>query len=198
MTKKPYYILIGLGNPGTQYQRTRHNVGFMAIDALAHTFGEGEWKTSKKLHACTLEGSIEESSVLFVKPQTFMNLSGASLEQLVSYYKIAPAKQIIVFCDDVDLPLGAIRFRMRGGPGTHNGLKSIVAVLGEDFPRMRIGIGPKPLQQDLASWVLSAFSADEQKTITGTLTEIESIVPSQMTTLAEIPSKKHPTTEGAS
>lgn len=158
---KPQLLLVGLGNPGAGYERTRHNAGFLAIDRLSKAFGEGEWKTAQKFTAEVQEACIITVPVLLTKPQTFMNLSGDVVRKLVQFYKIDPASQLIVFSDDVDLDAGTLRFRAKGGPGTHNGLKSIVDAIGEGFPRVRIGIGPQPNNQDLAAWVLSAMTASE-------------------------------------
>lgn len=162
---KPSLLIVGLGNPGKQYERTRHNVGFQAIDVLSEKFGEGEWKESGKFEALIQEGRIVAFPVLLVKPLTFMNLSGTSVRHLVDFYKLDAKTQIIVIADDIDLPLGTIRLRQKGSAGTHNGYKSLVETFGEDFPRIRIGIGPKPTGADLANWVLSALTAEETKTL---------------------------------
>ncbi len=166
---KPYLLLVGLGNPGASYEHTRHNAGFLAVDHLSQEFGVGEWRDAPKFSALVQEASIDAVPVLLVQPQTFMNCSGDAIVKLLHFYKLDPAKQLLVFCDDIDLPLGTVRLRQSGGPGTHNGLKSIVQVLGEDFARMRIGIGPQPKEEDLASWVLSAFSKGERTALDETL-----------------------------
>ncbi len=166
---KPSLIIAGLGNPGQQYVRTRHNVGFLAIDALSEAAGEGEWKESSKFDALIQEARIVTAPVLLVKPQTYMNLSGESLRKIVDFYKLDPARQLIVLCDDIDVNLGEARFREKGGPGTHNGLKSIVERFGEDFPRIRVGIGPKPVTGDLAAWVLSVPPEEERTILDGVI-----------------------------
>ncbi len=153
---KPSLIIAGLGNPGAQYDRTRHNVGFWAIDALSEYYAEGEWKQAPKFDALTQEARIITLPVLLVKPQTYMNRSGESLRKILNFYKLDPAKNLLVIVDDIDLPLGDTRFREKGGPGTHNGLKSIVEQFHEDFPRLRIGVGAPQNGEDLANWVLSA------------------------------------------
>ncbi|TSC58128.1 MAG: peptidyl-tRNA hydrolase, PTH1 family [Candidatus Peregrinibacteria bacterium Greene0416_62] len=173
---KPQILLIGLGNPGQSYERTRHNAGFIAIDRLSETFGEGEWKPEQKFSAEIQDGRIITIPILLVKPQTYMNLSGEAVTKLVRFYKIDPATQCIVFSDDVDLPLGTIRFRTKGGPGTHNGMKSIVDSLGEGFPRLRIGIGPQPKDRDLATWVLNKLSAEEARALHEAMDQIPEIV----------------------
>lgn len=173
---KPYLLLIGLGNPGASYERTRHNAGFLAIERLSQEFGEGEWKPAQKFSAEIQEGRIITVPVLLVKPQTYMNLSGDAVTKLIRFYKTDPATQLIVFTDDVDLPLGTIRFRIKGGPGTHNGMKSIVDTLGEEFPRLRIGIGPQPKDRDLATWVLSKLTVDETKAFRAVTDQIPDIV----------------------
>ena len=160
---KPSLVIIGLGNPGASYGRTRHNVGFLAVDVLAQAFGEGEWKDRQKFLSLVQEGRIVTAPILLLKPQTYMNLSGEAVRKIVDFYKLDPAKQIIVCCDDIDLPLGTVRLRKSGGPGTHNGLKSVVEQIGENFPRLRIGMGPVPVGNDLATWVLSTLSAGEEE-----------------------------------
>lgn len=159
---KPALLLVGLGNPGSAYERTRHNVGFQAIDALALSFGEGDWREVSKFTARVQEARVVTAPALLVKPLTYMNLSGETIRKLTDYYKLNPADQLIVLCDDIDLPLGEVRMRMKGGPGTHNGLTSIVDAIGEEFPRIRIGLGAPPAGLDLATWVLSAQAPEEE------------------------------------
>jgi peptidyl-tRNA hydrolase, PTH1 family len=171
---KPHLLLVGLGNPGASYERTRHNAGFLAMDRLSQEFGAGEWKDTQKFSASVQEARIVTVPVLLVKPQTFMNASGESIVKLLRYYKLDPATQLMVFCDDIDLPAGTVRMRLSGGPGTHNGLKSIVQILGEGFARLRIGIGPQPTDGDLASWVLSVLSKDESVKLQ---TALDTLVP---------------------
>ena len=162
---KPQFLLIGLGNPGKQYEQTRHNAGFMAIDHAAKELGAGEWSDSQKFMAVIAEATIDGKSCLLVKPTTFMNRSGECIRKFAEFYKLDVSKQILVCCDDIDIPLGTHRFRMTGGPGTHNGLKSIVDIFGENFARLRIGIGPQPKEIDLAAWVLSIMTVEERKGI---------------------------------
>jgi PTH1 family peptidyl-tRNA hydrolase len=155
---KPSLIIVGLGNPGKQYEKTRHNAGFLALDFLAKKTEAGEWQDKQKFLALIAEGTLDGKAVLLVKPTTYMNLSGQCIKKLLDFYKLDPAKQLLVLSDDIDLPLGTHRFRTSGGPGTHNGLKSIVEIYGENFPRHRIGLGTQPEKMDLAAWVLSAMS----------------------------------------
>lgn len=158
-----------MGNPGASYANTRHNVGFQAVDLLSEAYGEGEWKDQQKFLCRSQEARIVTVPVLLVQPTTYMNRSGECIRKLVEFYKLNPREQVLVISDDIDLPLGEIRVRMKGGPGTHNGLRSIVVTLGEEFPRIRVGIGTQPTGEDLATWVVSAFSNEEQKTIGSTL-----------------------------
>lgn len=155
------HLIVGLGNPGKQYENNRHNVGFHAIDKLAEKHGI-EVKSSR-FHALVGEGMIGEHHVLLLKPQTFMNLSGEAVKAAADYYKI-PAEQIFVFCDDVSFDVGQMRIRKKGSAGGHNGLKSIIGQLGTDgFPRLKIGVGKKPHPDyDLADWVLGDLPKDTQ------------------------------------
>ena len=158
---KPSLVIIGLGNPGKAYERTRHNAGFLAMDSLVKEFGEGEWEELKKFHALVCEGRIGTVPVLFVKPQTFMNRSGETVSKIIEFYKLNPKEQLLVLFDEIDIESGEMRLRMKGGPGTHNGMKSIVERIGEEFPRIKIGFGPQPKDRDLATWILSAMTKDE-------------------------------------
>ncbi len=169
-------MIIGLGNPGKEYARTRHNAGFQAIDVLAEMYGQGPSKRSDKFDAELAEGKVVAVPVLLVKPHTYMNLSGQSIRSLVDFYKLDPKAQLLVLCDDIDLPLGTLRLRRTGSAGTHNGLKSIVETFGEDFPRLRIGIGPKQDNVDLAAWVLSAMTSEEEKILKSAYEKIPEMV----------------------
>lgn len=158
------FAVIGLGNPGVKYDKTRHNVGFNAVDYIAnkHSTSLKKLKFSALTEKCTVNGK----SVLLVKPQTYMNNSGEAVGAVARFYKLSP-KQIIVVCDDVSLPCGALRLRMRGSAGGHNGLKSINNHLGtEEYPRIKIGVGEKPSPDyDLADWVLGVPSDGDIKHI---------------------------------
>ncbi len=162
---KPAFLLIGLGNVGKSYTRTRHNVGFAAAEHAAVQLKAGEWVQRDKFESIVCEAEIDGQPLFIVKPTTYMNLSGIAIKKLTDFYKLDPATQILVCCDDVDLPIGTHRFRASGGPGTHNGLKSIVDVFGESFPRLRIGLGKAPAGFDLAAWVLSRLPEEEEKLI---------------------------------
>ncbi|MBI2635938.1 aminoacyl-tRNA hydrolase [Candidatus Peregrinibacteria bacterium] len=167
---KPHLVIIGLGNPGMEHKNSRHNAGFRALDLLSEKFGEGEWLCSQKFLCRMQEARIITVPVLLVQPTTYMNRSGECVRKMVEFYKLNPRQQILVLCDDIDLQAGEMRLRMTGGPGTHNGLRSIVVVLGEEFPRIRIGIGgSQPSGDDLSAWVLSAPSEHEQKAIAGAI-----------------------------
>jgi peptidyl-tRNA hydrolase, PTH1 family len=173
---KPSLVIIGLGNHGSSYERTRHNAGWIAIDRLSREFGEGDWKEAQKFESKIQEARIGVVPVLLVKPHTYMNLSGDAVRKLVTFYKLDPKQQILVLTDDIDIPLGTYRMRLTGGPGTHNGLKSIVEVYGEDWPRIRIGIGPKPEKGDLGNWVLGRFTEDEEKMLEESIGKIPDLV----------------------
>lgn len=173
---KPSLVLIGLGNPGTSYERTRHNLGFQAIDTLSKEFGEGEWVDKQKFSSMIQEGRIVTAPILLVKPLTYMNRSGEAIKKLVDFYKLNPANQVLIFCDDIDLPLGEVRLRRKGGPGTHNGLRSIAELFGENFPRARIGLGEHPKGEELAAWVLSIPPADQQKELKKTMASLTEMV----------------------
>ena len=155
LLKKPTidWLLVGLGNPGLEYERTRHNVGYRTVKL-------DRVKFRGLTAACALNGQ----KVLLLKPETYMNNSGESVQLAAMYYRI-PIERILVFSDDIALPVGKLRVRAEGSAGGHNGLKSIIAHLGsQDFPRIRVGVGAKPHPDyDLADWVLSAFTQEEEK-----------------------------------
>ena len=158
------YLIVGLGNPGRQYESTRHNAGFICIDALAEKYSIKI--TKLKFKSLMGEGRIEGKRCLLLKPQTFMNLSGEAVRDAVEFYKI-PIENIIVICDDISLEPGKMRIRRKGSHGGQNGMRNIIYHLKDDnFPRIKIGIGAKPNPEyDLADWVLSRFSANEAKLI---------------------------------
>ena len=158
------YLIVGLGNPGKQYESTRHNAGFICIDVLADKYGI---KINKlKFKSLMGEGRIEGKRCLLLKPQTFMNLSGEAVRDAVEFYKI-PTENVIVICDDISLEPGKMRIRRKGSHGGQNGMRNIIYHLKDDnFPRIKIGIGAKPNPEyDLADWVLSRFSQSEAKLI---------------------------------
>jgi PTH1 family peptidyl-tRNA hydrolase len=155
-------LVVGLGNPGDGYTTTRHNVGFRVANALAKR-ARAEFDT-KSAESRIAEGALGQSKIAIARPQTFMNDSGRAVRKLLDRYRIEPAAMLVVY-DDVDLPLGKVRIREKGGPGTHNGMRSIVSAIGEGFPRVRVGVAPTDPQAevpDLAEYVLSPFAADER------------------------------------
>lgn len=166
--KAESWLIVGLGNPGKQYERTRHNAGFRAIDLLANQLN---CKIDKAKFQGLFGQTVYQGKKLYLlKPQTYMNLSGRSVLQLSAYYGI-PVQRIIILFDDVSLEPGRLRVRSDGSAGGHNGIKSIIQELGsQDFPRVKIGVGAKPhAEQDLADWVLSTFSASEEKDLSAVL-----------------------------
>jgi peptidyl-tRNA hydrolase, PTH1 family len=155
-------LIVGLGNPGRKYEQTRHNVGFTVADRLAARFAAGPSK--EKFDGLAAEASIADQRVLLLWPQTMMNRSGRSVGAAVAFYKLEVA-DLLVVCDDFNLPLGKLRFRSRGSAGGQNGLDDIIGRLGsEEFSRLRIGIGPLPDQWDAADFVLGRFAAGERQT----------------------------------
>ena len=156
------YIVVGLGNPGKEYENTRHNIGFMALDKLSEKLNIDI--TREKHKALVGKGEYKNESVMLVKPQTFMNLSGDAVVDAMNFYKEKPEK-IIVIVDDIDLPVGKLRIRKNGSAGTHNGLKSIVAnINSQEFIRVKVGVGQNR-SMDLADYVLSNFSKEERNII---------------------------------
>lgn len=158
------YIIVGLGNPTKEYEKTRHNVGFETIDLLADRYGISV--TERRHMAYCGSGVIEGQKALLVKPQTYMNNSGESVYSAVQFYKCDPARDLIVICDDINLDVGRLRIRTKGSAGGHNGLKNIIAHLhAEEFHRIRIGVGHKPKGGDLVRFVLGRFSRSEREEI---------------------------------
>lgn len=157
------YIVAGLGNPGKKYDGTRHNTGFAALDHLAQQWGVQV--TKAKFDALVGTASVEGAKVLLLKPQTFMNLSGVAVQKAADFYKV-PAQHVIVLFDDISLAPGKLRVRPAGSAGGHNGIKSIIGNIGQDFPRVKIGVGEKPRPEyDLADWVLSRLTQAEKKAV---------------------------------
>ena len=155
------HIVIGLGNPGKEYARTRHNVGFDVVDVLSEKLHISLTKSA--MHGLIGEGFAGGEKLLLVKPQTYMNLSGQCVTELVSFYK-PEMEQVMVIYDDIDLPLGKVRLRASGSAGTHNGMRSIIGLLGrQDFPRLRVGVGQRPEGWELADWVLSHYQTAEDR-----------------------------------
>ena len=159
---KETFIVVGLGNPGAQYARTRHNAGFETLETLS-----ARWNVQinkKKLGGLVAETTYNGQRVVLVQPQTFMNASGECVQQVLQWYK-APLEKMIVIYDDIDLPLSRLRIRKSGSAGTHNGMRSILGCIGgqQGFPRIRVGVGAKPEGWDLADWVLSGYRLREER-----------------------------------
>ncbi|MEG2871488.1 MAG: aminoacyl-tRNA hydrolase, partial [Clostridium sp.] len=154
------YIIAGLGNPGKEYEGTRHNTGFMTIDVLADRYNID---IREKAHKALIgKGVIEGQKVILVKPQTYMNLSGESIRSVMDFYKVTPENFIVIF-DDISLEPGQLRIRKKGSAGGHNGIKNIIAQLGtQEFARIKVGVGAKPPRMDLADYVLGHFSKGEK------------------------------------
>lgn len=153
------WLIVGLGNPGAEYEVTRHNIGFMAIDRLA-----ASCSFSKKFEGLVAQGSLGGEKVIFLKPQTYMNLSGKSVQAACAFYKI-PLEQVIVLHDELDLPLGKIRIKQGGGANGHNGLKDIDQMAGVDYWRIRLGIGHPGDKAQVHGHVLSRFTPEEMKEV---------------------------------
>ena len=151
-------LFVGLGNPGSDYARNRHNAGFIAVDRLALRHGFSDWKANSG--ALIADGRIGTEKVLLVKPQTFMNKSGLPVAEIARFYKI-PAGDIFVFYDEIDLAIGKVRLKKGGGHGGHNGIRDLDRHLGADYWRVRIGVGRPPARIDVRNWVLMDFGRDE-------------------------------------
>lgn len=159
-------LIVGLGNPGKNYERTRHNIGFMCLDLLAESLGVTIKKI--KFESLIAETTYRGEKLILLKPQTYMNLSGNAVRKAVDYYDLE-LRDILVVYDDIDLDYGSLRLRMKGGAGTHNGMRDIISKLSsEDFPRLRLGIGSP--RGDLSSYVLSPFNAFERSELENLLT----------------------------
>jgi PTH1 family peptidyl-tRNA hydrolase len=157
-------LIVGLGNPGIEYQFTPHNLGFLTIDCLANDVGAEV--RNRNCRALTARAVIEEQQVLLAKPETYMNLSGMAVRELVGRYEVDPAKDLIVIYDELDLPLGRIRIRQRGSSAGHNGMESIIGALGtQEFLRVRLGVGPDKKVSDGAKYLLSPFRKAQLKVV---------------------------------
>ena len=166
------WLIAGLGNPGSKYEGTRHNAGFMALDALAERWGVSVNKV--KFQGLYAQASVDGHKVILLKPSTFMNLSGHSIGEAARFFKI-PADHVLVLCDDITGAPGKLRIRAGGSAGGHNGLKDIIAALGtQEFPRVRIGVGAKPTPEyDLANWVLGRFPGEDKKALESRFGDVE-------------------------
>lgn len=157
------YLIVGLGNPGREYENTRHNIGWMVLDELARRYGLSFGKKERK--ASVTDGLIREKRVLLAKPQTYMNLSGEAVRALVDFYKIE-LEHVLLISDDLDIPLGTLRLRSSGGAGGQKGIKSTIQHLGtQDFARLRCGIGRPPGKMEPAAYVLQPFKGDDEITV---------------------------------
>ena len=158
------YIIVGLGNPGDKYEKTRHNIGFDTVDALAEKYNISI--TEKKHKALCGSGVIEGVKVILAKPQTYMKLSGESIAEIVNFYKLDPESEMLIIFDDISLAPGNIRVRKKGSAGGHNGIKSIISSVGtSNFMRIKVGVGEKPQGWDLADHVLGRFSSGDRKLV---------------------------------
>jgi PTH1 family peptidyl-tRNA hydrolase len=180
------FLFVGLGNKGNEYQKNRHNAGFMALDFIATTLKLQQseiLKFSSSIFSCEYEGK----KIIFAKPQTFMNLSGQAVSQILQFYKI-PLTHLFVFHDDIDIENARIKFKNGGGNGGHNGLKSITQTIGNEYTRIRIGVG-RPLHGDVANFVLSDFKANEileiKEKITLIATHLNLLIEKKLPILAE-------------
>lgn len=163
-------LLVGLGNPGSKYDETRHNIGFALLDGMDKNL---DWKVWGKSLLCKV--TLGPVVLHVAKPQTFMNLSGEAVQALLTFYKIHPSEMVVV-ADDVTLPAGSIRIRPHGGHGGHNGLRDIIEKIGENFPRIRIGVGLCPPNRDLAGFVLSKMVTSEREVLKPIFTEFQNLV----------------------
>jgi PTH1 family peptidyl-tRNA hydrolase len=155
------WLIVGLGNPGEEYAKTRHNLGFQCVNEVARRHSLGF--DGKRAKSRVAEGQIAGQRVVLAKPFTYMNLIGQAVVGLCQWYKVAPAQELLVIYDDLDLPFGVLRLRERGSAGTHNGMKSLIGQLGsQTFPRIRVGIGQGPPGRDAAKYVLGRFTRDEE------------------------------------
>jgi PTH1 family peptidyl-tRNA hydrolase len=164
-------VVAGLGNPGPEYDETRHNVGWWVLDRLAYDWGFGAFR--QRGFALAVDGVVEDHDVRLIKPTAYMNRSGWALSPLSSAADFEPARDLLVVVDDAALDVGRVRFRPRGGPGGHNGLRSVSSTLAmDDYPRLRLGVGVAPAGADLAAWVLSPMSESDEDVVVELLPEL--------------------------
>ena len=168
-------LIAGLGNPGAEYQRTRHNAGFWFVDELARQAG-ASWRRESKLQCELARARTADVDVWLMKPNTFMNRSGAAVQAVSAFYRVSPAELLVVH-DDIDLPPGAVRLKQGGGHGGHNGVRDVIAVLGPDFWRLRLGVGHPGERDQVVDAVLSRASADEQQLIDAALARGLEVMP---------------------
>ena len=158
-------LIVGLGNPGPEYERTRHNLGFLVVDELADRVGAKKFKRSKQ-YALVADARDDDTPLILAKPQTYMNESGRAVAALARYHRI-PNERIVVVHDELDLPLGTVRVKLGGGTAGHNGVADVVSVIGPDFARVRLGIGRPSGRKDPVQWVLEPFSKRESEEVPG-------------------------------
>jgi PTH1 family peptidyl-tRNA hydrolase len=164
-----YRLIVGLGNPGEEYERTRHNVGFRVIESYAAARGGADWTKQRNLKGDLSQVVFEGSKVYLLKPRTYMNESGVSIQKACSYYKIPPEELLVIY-DDITLDVGAVKASERGGTGGHNGLADIVSRIKPSFTRLRIGVGQKPHKEmDLADYVLGRFNPEDENLISASM-----------------------------
>ncbi len=169
-------LVVGLGNPGEKYSANRHNIGFMALDVYQDAQQLGGWTLKKDLESMISIGQVGQTRVILMKSTTFMNDSGRAAQKVQQYYKISNSDTVVVY-DELDVDFGTIRTRIGGGSAGHNGIKSLISTLGEDFGRIRVGIGPKkPAQMETADYVLQDFKKKEQELIPKLLREVSTII----------------------
>jgi PTH1 family peptidyl-tRNA hydrolase len=179
-------LVVGLGNMGAEYQKTRHNAGFMAVEAFAMAHSFGDWTNKKDLKCIVASGNIGDTRVILCKPTTMMNLSGESVQAIMQFYKLSLGDIVAVY-DELEVDFGRIRCRVGGGSAGHNGVKSLIKHLGEDFGRVRVGIGPKsPPQIDSADFVLQNFTDEEQKQLELMKREVTAVLTEYVST-GELP-----------
>lgn len=176
-------LLVGLGNPSSEYAETRHNVGFMAVDEIVRRYSFGGFKS--KFKGIYAEGTIQNEKVMVLKPETYMNLSGESVRALCQFYKI-PVENVIVFHDDMDLPVGKVKVKIGGGSGGHNGIKSIDSHMGNGYMRVRIGIDKPVMREQVVDWVLSQFTVESRRILDETLIKIATEIPTLLTKDASV------------
>lgn len=175
MTGQPLKLIVGLGNPGPEYARTRHNAGFWFVDELARSAG-GTWRRESRFHCELARVTIAGSELWLMKPTTYMNRSGAAVQSLAAFYRLAPAQMLVVH-DEIDLPPGVVRLKQGGGHGGHNGVRDVIAQLGADFWRLRIGVGHPGAKEQVLDAVLDRATAEEQRLIDAALARAHTALP---------------------
>ena len=182
------FLIVGLGNAGRRYRNNRHNIGFMVVERLAEAYGVSLGRAQQR--AVVGNGRIASRHVILAKPQTMMNLSGDAVGPLANYYKIPPANMLVIY-DELDLPLGTIRLREKGGSSGHNGMKSIMQQVGNGFPRMRLGIGRPPGRMPPAAYVLQDFGQDDLPLVADVIEEALKAVVTYLTEGIDLAMSRH-------